>query len=44
MSKAMRKDQEQPVPHVADSHDRVRVHGARVNSLQDVIIESRSVG
>lgn len=25
--------------HVADSHDRIRVHGARVNNLQDVSVE-----
>jgi excinuclease UvrABC ATPase subunit len=27
------------VPHVADSHDLIRVHGARVNNLKDVDIE-----
>ncbi|GAB1512146.1 ATP-binding cassette domain-containing protein [Actinophytocola sp. KF-1] len=26
-------------PHVADSHDLIRVHGARVNNLKDVSIE-----
>src|SRR5690348_12714161 len=26
-------------PHVADSHDLIRVHGARVNNLQDVSVE-----
>jgi excinuclease UvrABC ATPase subunit len=26
-------------PHDADSHDRIRVHGARVNNLKDVSIE-----
>ncbi|MEV6426228.1 excinuclease ABC subunit UvrA [Nocardia sp. NPDC051463] len=26
-------------PHAADSHDLIRVHGARVNNLQDVSIE-----
>ncbi|WP_330454381.1 MULTISPECIES: excinuclease ABC subunit UvrA [unclassified Streptomyces] len=26
-------------PHIADSHDLIRVHGARVNNLQDVSIE-----
>src|ERR671928_626059 len=26
-------------PHVADSHDRIRVHGARVNNLKDVSVE-----
>lgn len=28
-----------PALHVADSHDLIRVHGARVNNLQDVSIE-----
>lgn len=26
-------------PHVADSHDMIRVHGARVNNLRDVSVE-----
>ncbi|WP_327282502.1 MULTISPECIES: excinuclease ABC subunit UvrA [unclassified Streptomyces] len=28
-----------PAPHDADSHDLIRVHGARVNNLKDVSIE-----
>ena len=28
-----------PAPHVADRHDLIRVHGARVNNLRDVSIE-----
>ena len=28
-----------PTLHVADSHDLIRVHGARVNNLKDVIVE-----
>ncbi|MEV0614596.1 excinuclease ABC subunit UvrA [Nonomuraea sp. NPDC050404] len=28
-----------PAPHVADSHDLIRVHGARVNNLKDVDVE-----
>jgi len=28
-----------PALHAADSHDRIRVHGARVNNLKDVSIE-----
>jgi excinuclease UvrABC ATPase subunit len=28
-----------PAPQVADSHDLIRVHGARVNNLKDVSIE-----
>ncbi|MFE5771922.1 ATP-binding cassette domain-containing protein [Streptomyces sp. NPDC056485] len=30
---------DRPVPHDADSHDLIRVHGARVNNLKDVSIE-----
>ncbi|MBF6302234.1 excinuclease ABC subunit UvrA [Nocardia amamiensis] len=32
-------DGQSPAPHLADSHDLIRVHGARVNNLQDVSIE-----
>ncbi|WP_431924142.1 ATP-binding cassette domain-containing protein [Nonomuraea jabiensis] len=39
MSKAMRTDPQSPAPHVADSHDLIRVHGARENNLKDVSIE-----
>src|SRR3712207_8978047 len=28
-----------PAPHPADSHDLIRVHGARVNNLKDVSLE-----
>ncbi|HEX2362713.1 MAG TPA: hypothetical protein VHI11_11620, partial [Jiangellaceae bacterium] len=28
-----------PAPHVADSHDLIRVHGARENNLKDVSVE-----
>jgi excinuclease UvrABC ATPase subunit len=28
-----------PPPHAADSHDLIRVHGARVNNLKDVSVE-----
>ncbi|MFJ6198006.1 ATP-binding cassette domain-containing protein [Micromonospora sp. NPDC092111] len=28
-----------PAPHVADRHDLIRVHGARVNNLRDVSVE-----
>ncbi|MER7054416.1 excinuclease ABC subunit UvrA [Streptomyces sp. NPDC000351] len=38
MSSARGTDQ-QAVPHVADSHDLIRVHGARENNLKDVSIE-----
>ncbi|MFE9459255.1 ATP-binding cassette domain-containing protein [Streptomyces californicus] len=33
------KSQQQPAPHAADSHDLIRVHGARENNLKDVSIE-----
>ncbi len=36
---ATRTDTKSPVPHAADSHDLIRVHGARVNNLKDVSIE-----
>ncbi len=39
MSKATRTGTESPAAHVADSHDLIRVHGARVNNLKDVSIE-----
>ncbi len=39
MSMATRTDTQSPALHVADSHDLIRVHGARVNNLQDVSIE-----
>ncbi|MGW4724241.1 ATP-binding cassette domain-containing protein [Streptomyces sp. S1] len=39
MSKAPRSDEQTPVPHAADRHDLIRVHGARENNLKDVSIE-----
>ncbi|WP_432034731.1 ATP-binding cassette domain-containing protein [Streptomyces cucumeris] len=39
MNKAQQKDPRSPVPHAADSHDLIRVHGARENNLKDVSIE-----
>ncbi|MFD9501136.1 ATP-binding cassette domain-containing protein [Streptomyces sp. NPDC060035] len=36
---ATKKDTQSPALHDADSHDLIRVHGARVNNLQDVSIE-----
>ena len=36
---AARTDTQSPAPHVADSHDLIRVHGARENNLKDVSIE-----
>src|SRR5215207_10093424 len=34
-----RTDTQSPARHAADSHDLIRVHGARVNNLKDVSIE-----
>nr|MDQ3307741.1 excinuclease ABC subunit UvrA [Actinomycetota bacterium] len=39
MSKATRTDMQAPALHVADSHDLIRVQGARVNNLKEVSIE-----
>ena len=39
MSKATRSGTQLPAPHSADRHDRIRVHGARVNNLKDVSVE-----
>jgi excinuclease UvrABC ATPase subunit len=38
MSMATRTDTHTPAPHVADRHDLIRVHGARVNNLKDVSV------
>ncbi|MFE1797389.1 ATP-binding cassette domain-containing protein [Streptomyces sp. NPDC059517] len=39
MSMAPRSDTQSSAPHAADSHDLIRVHGARENNLKDVSIE-----
>ncbi|MDH2390364.1 excinuclease ABC subunit UvrA [Streptomyces sp. HNM0663] len=39
MSMAKRTDAQSPEPHAADSHDLIRVHGARENNLKDVSVE-----
>jgi len=39
MSKATRAGTPPLAPHAADSHEWIRVHGARVNNLRDVSIE-----
>src|SRR3981081_233864 len=39
MSVATRAKNKSPESHVADSHDLIRVHGARVNNLKDVSVE-----
>src|SRR5580700_2961176 len=39
MSMATRTDTQSPSLHVGDSHDLIRVHGARVNNLKDVSVE-----
>ena len=36
---AKRKATQAPAPQAADSHDLIRVHGARVNNLKDVSVE-----
>ncbi|GAA0736224.1 excinuclease ABC subunit UvrA [Dactylosporangium roseum] len=36
---ATRVTTQAPAPHVADSHDLIRVHGARENNLKDVSVE-----
>jgi excinuclease UvrABC ATPase subunit len=36
---ATRTDTESPALHVADRHDLIRVHGARVNNLKDLSLE-----
>src|SRR6266702_2195848 len=39
MSMATRTDTQSAAPHGADSHDVIRVHGARVNNLKDLSVE-----
>jgi excinuclease UvrABC ATPase subunit len=39
MSMATRTDTQPPALHVADTHDLICVHGARVNNLKDVSVE-----
>ncbi|MET7771948.1 excinuclease ABC subunit UvrA [Nocardia sp. NPDC005366] len=39
MSPATRTVTRSPEPHLADSHDLIRVHGARVNNLKDISVE-----
>ena len=39
MSKATRTGTQSPALHVADSHDSIRVHGARENNLKDFSVE-----
>ena len=39
MSTATKTDSQTPERHVADSHDLIRVQGARVNNLKDVSVE-----
>src|SRR6201994_733703 len=38
-SMATRTDTQAPALHVADSHELIRVHGARENNLKDVSVE-----
>ena len=39
MSTATTTGAQPPAPHAADTHDLIRVHGARVNNLKDVHVE-----
>jgi excinuclease ABC A subunit len=39
MSLATRKGSPASAPHVADSHDLIRVHGARENNLKDISVD-----
>src|SRR5271155_4748561 len=39
MSTATRTDTQSPALQAADSHDLIRVHGARVNNLKDISVE-----
>ena len=39
MSIATRSDTKSPEHHAADSHDLIRVQGARVNNLKDISVE-----
>jgi excinuclease UvrABC ATPase subunit len=39
MSTAAKKGVRSPAPHASDSHDLIRVHGARENNLKDVSVE-----
>jgi excinuclease UvrABC ATPase subunit len=39
MTTATKTDARSPARHVQDSHDLIRVHGARVNNLKDISIE-----
>ncbi len=39
MTIAERGDVRSPAPHLADSHDLIRVQGARVNNLKDISVE-----
>src|SRR6476659_6659829 len=39
MSRATRKGTRSPARHAADSHDLIRVHGARENNLKDLHVE-----
>ncbi|MEC4016382.1 excinuclease ABC subunit UvrA [Streptomyces sp. H27-D2] len=36
---ATKRNTQSPAPHAADSHDLIRVHGARENNLKDVSVE-----
>src|SRR5438477_11960466 len=39
MARTTGRDTQTPAPHAADSHDLIRVHGARENNLKDISVE-----
>ena len=39
MTRTQKTDTQSPALHVADSHDLIRVHGARANNLKDISVE-----
>ncbi|THA62989.1 excinuclease ABC subunit UvrA [Streptomyces sp. A0642] len=39
MTRSKSADTPPPAPHASDSHDLIRVHGARVNNLKDVSVD-----
>src|SRR6202050_3837108 len=39
ISMAAKAARRSPMPHTADNHESIRVHGARVNNLKDISVE-----
>src|ERR687897_585367 len=44
MSTATSTDLQSAALHAADSHDLIRVHGARVNNLKDISVDQERMG